>query len=48
MIVLFSAVLIICLFVTLITGETLKEAILRVVVEVIIVGLVIVDMIGGF
>lgn len=49
MIVLFSVILVISLVVTpIIVGETLKESILMLVVEVVIVGLIIVDMIGGF
>lgn len=48
MIVLFSAILIISLVVTpIIIGETLQESVLVLIVEVIVVGLIIVDVIGG-
>lgn len=48
MIVLFSVILIISLVVTpIIIGETLQESVLVLIVEVIVVGLIIVDVIGG-
>lgn len=48
MIVLFSTILVISLVVTpIIVGETLKESILMLVVETIVVGLLIIDVIGG-